>query len=146
MSINYFTENNEERWDGHIYMRNVKDDLDEMELVSPLPCGNALIPAGFRWNGSSSGIFESLLFMRFPKWKHRIASCRHDARCMLAVTKEERLFADKEFKKDVADGGNAWEIFSGYAAVRIGAWFTFNRRLKKARDRRRRLDLGLPFF
>jgi len=78
-----------------------------------------IIPAGFEWDGSSVPlIFQGI----FPRHRHPIASCRHDWRCRNARTKEERLFADKEFEKDV--GKTSWWITKkiGYYGVRIGAF------------------------
>ena len=121
--LDYFKEDNLDGWDGHIYMTNVregeKDVLDYLELHVALPCGDALIPIGFRWNGASVGPLRRY----FPKWKHPIATCRHDIRCELAVTAEERKFADKQFKKDVGHGGTWWEKQKGYYGVRVGAWW-----------------------
>jgi hypothetical protein len=108
-------------WDGHIAMQNVIENgkvvKDWMELTKPLPCGDELLPIKFKWNGASVG---PLRFV-FPKWKHPVATGRHDARCGAALTWEERLFADKEFKEDVRTNGSWWEIHAGYAAVRAGA-------------------------
>lgn len=76
------------------------------------------IPMGFEWDGSSVPfIFQGF----FPRHKHPIASCRHDWRCKKAKTKEERLFADREFKKDVET--TSWKItaLAAYVFVRIGS-------------------------
>lgn len=110
------------KWDGHIYMRDVKG-TEKMELVEPLPCGDAWIPAGYRWNGASSGLMRSVPILNFPKWKHPIATCRHDWRCERAVTATDREIADKLFRRDVKKDGTSWEKLKGYAGVRIGAWW-----------------------
>ena len=107
-----------------IYMRNVPGRPLNRALTQPLECMSISgemeeIPAGFEWNGSSvPWIFQGF----FPRHNHPIASCRHDWRCLHALTGEERLFADQEFKKDV--GLTSWKITAlvGYAGVRIGAW------------------------
>jgi hypothetical protein len=112
-----------EGWDGRIYLRSVIENLDWMELTEPLPCGNGLILPGFVYNGASSGIFAKLPILHFPKWKHRIATARHDWRCALAKTRAERLFADQRFKIDTGVGGTRWEQQKGYIGVRIGALF-----------------------
>lgn len=112
-------------WDGHIKMQNVLNDdgstrLDYRELIGELPCGDEKIPIKRVWNGAT---VKGILRWLFPKWKHPIATCRHDERCDAAVTKEERKFADKEFKAGVKRGGTKWEEHGGYVAVRLGAWW-----------------------
>jgi len=104
-------------WDGLLYTRTVKGKPDRRQLTKPLPCGNALIPVGFIWNGASSGLLRGI----FPKWRNPIASCRHDYRCTYATCEAERAFADKMFKQDVAR--TSWWITAlvGYIGVRIGA-------------------------
>lgn len=126
---NWFTENDLTGWDRRIDMRSIIGELDKMELTQPLPCGNGKIPPGFVWNGSGAEDYTLTQkfvawFVRktFPKWKHPIASCRHDWRCMHATNDEERLFADKEFRNDVSKGGTKWECFIGYLGVRAGAY------------------------
>lgn len=114
-------------WDGHIKMQNVIEDdgtkvFDWMELLAELPCGDEMLPVKFRWNGASVGLIRRMFFLHFPKWKHPIATARHDARCHAATTVEERKFADKKFKEDVSVGGTKFEVFKGYWGVRIGAW------------------------
>ena len=107
-----------------IYMRNVPGRHLNRALTRPLDCLSMSgeveeIPAGFEWDGSSVPfVFQGL----FPRHNHPIASCRHDFRCKYAKTKAERLFADKEFKRDV--GSTSWKITAWcmYAGVRIGDW------------------------
>jgi len=123
MAVDYFTEDNETGWDGRIYMRSIPDKLDVLELTAPLPCGDGFVPEGFRWDGSSAGPLRKLTLFGFPKWRHPIASCRHDWRCLHAASAAQRKFADKQFKKDVANGGTKWETCKGYIGVRIGAFF-----------------------
>lgn len=107
-----------------IYMRTVPGKPHHRKLTAPLKYVKfggdvGLIPAGFEWDGSSvPWVFQRI----FPKWRHPIASCRHDWRCRKAQTPEERLFADKEFERDV--GRTSWWITKklGYIGVRIGAY------------------------
>jgi hypothetical protein len=107
-----------------IHMRNVPVSPKHRALDLPLPYKKmdgtmGLIPADFEWDGSSvPWIFQGF----FPRHRHPIASCRHDWRCRNARTKEDRLFADKEFERDV--GTTSWWITKklGYAGVRIGAF------------------------
>ncbi|MCD6526138.1 MAG: hypothetical protein J7K75_03995 [Desulfuromonas sp.] len=120
---NWFMCNKLEGWDGRIYMRSVPGQLDVLELTQPLPCGDGKIEAGYRWNGASVGPLRKVPMLGFPKWKHPIATCRHDWRCEQAKTEEERLFADQEFMVDVGRGGTAWEQMKGYFGVRLGAFF-----------------------
>jgi len=121
---NYFKEEGDTPgWDGRIHMQSVPNKLNWLELSRPLPCGDSYIPANFRWNGASSGLFEKLIILNFPKWKHPIASCRHDWRCLKARTKKERAIADKLFYNDIGEGGTKWEQIKGYIGVRIGAFF-----------------------
>jgi hypothetical protein len=105
-------------------MRNVPGKAHNRALTAPLKYvkfggGTGLIPAGFEWDGSSvPWVFQQV----FPRHRHPIASCRHDYRCRKAKTPEERLFADKEFERDV--GRTSWWITKkvGYLGVRIGAY------------------------
>ena len=109
-----------------IHMSNVPAMGDGWRvLLAPLPCtmwpgwdGPGEVPEGYKWNGHSSGILSPL----FPRWNHPIASCRHDWRCSVARTREERKWADREFRKDV--GATSWWITAqiGYIGVRIGAF------------------------
>lgn len=133
MKTNYFIDETPEvleGWDGKITMDSVPGRLDYMELGFPLPCGNDYIPIGFQWNGASVGPLRSLPFIGFPKWKHPIATCRHDWRCGLARNRKERKIADMLFKRDIRLGQEDkkmitwWEQFKGYFGVRIGALFT----------------------
>ena len=119
----YFLENELGGWDGKLYCRTVPGGEDVRQLTEELPCGVGVIPVGFIWNGATVGILRYAGFLAFPKWKHPIATCRHDWRCSLAETKEERAFADDEFQKDVARTGTRWECIKGYIGVRIGTLF-----------------------
>ena len=133
--MNYFqpqTKEVLEGWDGRIYLCSVPDLLDWMELAKPLPCGDGFIPAGYRYNGASSGIFQYVPIFDFPKWRHPMATCRHDWRCDQAKTKEERRIADELFRIDVGLGQTNkvrgwWEQTKGYVGVRVGAMFTKQR-------------------
>ncbi|MCF6265245.1 MAG: hypothetical protein L3J57_01715 [Desulfuromusa sp.] len=120
---NFFIDDIETGWDGRIYMRSVPGKLDVLELTRPLPCGNGLVPAGYQWNGASSGILRNLPIVNFPKWKHPIATCRHDWRCAHTKTKKQRKIADQMFRADVGQGGTRWEQIKGYLGVRLGALF-----------------------
>ena len=108
-----------------IYMRNVPGKPNNRALTKPLYCqrfdgSHGSIPTGFEWDGSSVPfLFQGI----FPRHRHPIASCRHDYRCGIAKTKDERKWADKEFEKDV--GKTSWWITKkvGYLGVRIGAFF-----------------------
>lgn len=121
MIQNFFTENILEGWDCRLYENTIVGKPDHRQLSKPLPCGNSVVPVGFVWNGASVGALRYAGFLAFPKWKHPIATCRHDWRCGLAKTKKERRFADEEFQRDVARTGTRWERIKGYAGVRIGA-------------------------
>lgn len=108
-----------------IHMRNVEGDPKARALDAPLPYIQQdgtwkEIEVGFTWDGSSvPRIFQGF----FPRHRHPIASCRHDKRCEEATCKEDRAFADAQFKIDVAT--TSWRITStlGYIGVRIGAFF-----------------------
>ena len=105
-----------------IDMQNVPGDPKLRRLTKPLPCKNmdgtmGEIPSPFIWNGASSGFFKWF----FPRHNHPIATCRHDYRCEKAKTKEERKFADDQFKIDVGKTSGWWTQTKGYVGVRIGA-------------------------
>ncbi len=104
-----------------IYMRNVPGKPNWRALTAPLRLNRfgAEVPAGFEWDGSTSGIFRGI----FPKWRHPIARCRHAWRCKHARNGAERKEADKCFREDV--GATSWWITkqAGYVGVRLGALF-----------------------
>jgi len=108
-----------------IYMKSVRGKPTHRALCSPLAYKKVngsigAIPAGFEWDGSSVPLpFQGI----FPRHRHPVASCRHDWRCKHAKNDEDRLWADKEFKKDV--GVTSWLIteWIGYGGVRVGAFF-----------------------
>lgn len=125
-------------WDRTTAIESLPDCLDWMVVVKPLPCGDGYIQPGFQYNGASVGWFRYVPFFGFPKWRHPIATARHDFRCGLMTllhevgtisTKEAqhlRRIADELFKKDIALGQtNAvrswWEQTKGYIGVRVGA-------------------------
>ena len=115
-------------WDGQIYMRSVKGQLDWMELTQVLPCGDDFIPVEYKWNGASVGPIRSVPIIGFPKWRHPIATCRHDYRCQHAQTKEQRKISDELFRDDIALGQTNklkswWEETKGFFGVRVGALF-----------------------
>lgn len=108
----------------YIYMRNVAELPLHRALTEPLKCntwdGETEIPKHFCWDGSSvPWILQGL----FPRHRHPIASCSHDFLCKRAKNKQQRLWADKEFKRLVAT--TSWWITAeiGYLGVRIGALF-----------------------
>jgi len=108
-----------------IYMRNVPGHPELLALTAPLYCKNfdgsdGYVPFDFPWNGNSTP-FGFKWFI--PRKEHPIASCRHDWRCKNAKTKEERLFADQEYKKDISTTANSFVSNVGYIGVRIGAVF-----------------------
>lgn len=103
-----------------IWMKST-DQVNIFELTKPLSCGTGFIPVGFRWNGASVNVVIRGLF---PRWKHPIASCRHDYRCGLAKgNKALRKKADVLFKQDTGVKGNKFEQVIGYWGVRCGAFF-----------------------
>jgi hypothetical protein len=113
-----------------IYMSNVegKGKHNHRALTRALPyrklnaetgeITNAFVERKFVWNGSSVPFGFNAMF---PRHRHPVASCRHDKRCGEAKTKEERKFADEEFKSDVST--TSWKVTSwfGYLGVRAGA-------------------------
>lgn len=110
--------------DDILYMRTIVERPENRVLTRDHYCpgmdgAQDVIPRDFEWDGSSSGLFSPI----FPKWRHPIASCRHDWRCRRAVNAEQRKWADEEFRKDV--GETSWWITKqiGYLGVRIGAMF-----------------------
>jgi len=107
-----------------IYMRNVPGYPDYRALTSPLYCKNmdgsdGFVPIDFVWNGNSTPFGLRWIV---PKQDHPIASCRHDYRCENAKSKEERKFADDEYKKDIRTTATWLETQLGYAGVRIGSF------------------------
>ena len=106
-----------------VYMRTVPGNPLHRALTWPLSCQKIDgtwedIPVDFESDGSSvPWVFQGF----FPRHRHPIAFFRHDWRCRQAKTPEERLFADKEFKKDVRK--TSWWITTqaGYIGVRSGA-------------------------
>ena len=112
------------RNDDILYMRTVLPRPLNRVLTMPHYCpgidgGQDIIPAGFEWDGASSG----LLAPGFPRHNHPIASCRHDWRCSNARNAAERKWADEQFREDV--GETSWWVTKqvGYIGVRIGAMF-----------------------
>jgi hypothetical protein len=108
-----------------VYMRTVEGKPLYRALTQPLAyvdmdVGLRIIPIGFESDGSS---VPEILRGVFPRHRHPVAFFRHDWRCMMARTPEERKFADKEFEIDV--GKTSWWITKkiGYVGVRIGAIF-----------------------
>ena len=110
--------------DTIVYMRTIPGKPLHRRLTVPLlyvsrDGSKGLIPAGFESDGSSTPwIFQGL----FPRHRHPVAFFRHDWRCREAKTKADRLFADRQFQKDV--GRTSWRVTAllGYAGVRAGAW------------------------
>lgn len=106
-----------------MHMRTVPEKGDGWRaLDKPIPCRMfngtiGAIPKDFHWDGNSSGLLAPL----FPQWNHPRASATHDYLCSLAKNPEERLFADREFRRLV--GTTSWPVTAwlGYAGVRVGA-------------------------
>lgn len=143
---NYFTKETDEvleGWDGRISMDSIPGCLDWKEVTEPLPCGEGYINPPFRFDGSSSSIFRFLI----PKWRHPIASARHDFRCSLLrdmVTEgmpmkqaqKLRQIADKLFRDDLTIGQQTkwrskFESLAGYYGVRIGAMLRIGFRTRR---------------
>lgn len=125
-------------WDGAIGLDSVPGELDWMYITKPLPCGDSFINPVYKYNGASVGPLRSIPIFSFPKWRHPIATGRHDFLCELIsillslglISKKEakrlRKIADKKFKHDVGTGQKNkyrgwWEQTKGYIGVRIGA-------------------------
>jgi hypothetical protein len=109
-----------------IYMKTIHNNPRLRELTKPLQCPLfndeiiIQIPIGFKWNGASIGPFDFI----FHRWKFPIETCRHDFLCELAKNKNERLYADKLFKKDILEiSKSKLDSIIGYIFVRIGAFF-----------------------
>jgi len=108
-----------------VYMHTVEERPLARVLDKPLPCKmfdrrEGEVYVGFESDGSSvPEIFRGL----FPRHRHPVAFFRHDYRCRIARSWTERLWADREFEKDV--GTTSWWITKkiGYIGVRIGALF-----------------------
>jgi hypothetical protein len=107
------------KWNHILQMETIPGKTDYRKAINQIPVGKTNSPDNFIWNGASVGPLRSL----FPKWKHPIATLRHDLRCEYARNKEERKFADAQFKKDVGRTGNWYERNIGYIGVRLGAIF-----------------------
>lgn len=134
--INYFQDETPDvlrDWDKKIHLESVPGELDWMRLTKPLPCGNGYIPKGFKYNGATVGPLRRIPILGFPKWKHPIATGRHDFRCGLANSYEKRLLADKLFFKDIGRYRTSnlsriqklilvGEQYRGYVGVRVGAY------------------------
>jgi len=105
------------QWNGAIVSRVEPYDIDMMVLLAPIPCGDHWIPALYKWNGASVGPLRWL----FPKWKHPVATCRHDYRCQKAKYWYQRKIADVLFYRDVGVRGTKYEQIIGYTGVRLGA-------------------------
>ena len=129
--IDYFVENHDPAWwDGELKMSTIAGVPDWRYLTRSVPCGNGLIPIEYNFNGASVGLLRHIPFFGFPKWKHPIATCRHDWRCDIAEQykisnppeyRRLRKIADEMFREDVGKGGTKWEQRKGYVGVRIGA-------------------------
>ena len=125
-------------WDQSATLKTCPNELDFMSVVEPLPCGDNFIPPVYRYDGASSGPLRHVPIFYFPKWRHPIATARHDFRIDLAERllalglidfaeyNRLRLIADQLFKSDIALGQKSkyrskWEQTKGYVGVRIGA-------------------------
>jgi len=125
-------------WDKTIGLESVPGELDWMYITKPLPCGDSYIRPIYKYNGASVGPLRDVPIFGFPKWRHPIATGRHDFLCDLIalllalglISKREakrlRKIADKKFHRDVGLGQTSkmrswWEQTKGYVGVRIGA-------------------------
>lgn len=138
-----------EGWDKSATLKSCPNELDFMLVVEPLPCGDNWIRPVYRYNGASSGPLRYIPLLGFAKWRHPIATGRHDYRIDLAellltlglISFREynhlRLSADRLFKKDIAIGQtnkyrSGWERTKGFVGVRIGAnWRKISRLWRK---------------
>ena len=146
MLVNYFQDETERvlaDWDGTISLRSVPGKLDWKAITEPLPCGDGWILPSFEYDGSSSGIFGFLV----PKWRHPIASGRHDYRNYLlrqmiaeGMSWKEaqvlRKISDQLYRKDILIGQeNKYrakiESFAGYYGTRAGAFLRIGMRPRK---------------
>ena len=144
--VNYFTKEIPEvleGWDGKIHLQSVAGYLDLKEVTERLPCGEGYIEPPFRFDGSSSGIFRFLI----PKWRHPIASVRHDFRCALLRqlvaegmsmrdAQKLRKIADQLYREDLKIGQTSktrslFESTAGYTGVRIGAMLRIGFRTRR---------------
>lgn len=129
--MNYFADDIlPDWWGGELHLSTIKGKLDWRRTLNRLPCGDTFIEAGFVYNGASVGPLRKLPVLGFPKWKHPIATGRHDKRCEIAKLykknnyaeyKKLRKLADKMFKADVGIGGTWFEQQKGYWGVRLGS-------------------------
>lgn len=125
-------------WDKSASLKTDPDELDIMLVAAPLPCGDSFIEPVFRYNGASVGPLRYIPFFGFSKWRHPIATARHDFRIELAellyslglISADEydelRKTADGLFKEDISIGQtnvyrSKWEQTKGYIGVRLGA-------------------------
>ena len=140
--MNIFTKNIiPGNWNGELHVSTIPGKTDWRRTLNEVPIGDTVIAPGFEFNGASVGPLR----FAFPKWKHPIATVRHDKRCNQAALpkaeakkypyfspaakllrkryKMERKFADDQFKIDVGVNGTKWEQRVGFIGVRIGAFF-----------------------
>ena len=136
-------------WDSSADLKTCPNELDYMIVSEPLPCGDNWIQPSYRYNGASSGPLRNVPIFNFPKWRHPIATARHDFRIELAelllslgsISFREynrlRKIADQLFLKDIALGQtnkyrSGWEQTKGYVGVRLGAnWRKVSRLWRK---------------
>ena len=108
-----------------VHMHTDPDDWKARILDKSLPSKNydgsdGAVPVGFRSDGSSVPWIAKGIISRHA---HPIAYFRHDYRCRNAKSWQERLWADREYEKDV--GRTSWWITKklGYAGTTIGSIF-----------------------
>jgi len=106
-----------------VYMHTDPEDWRVRILDKPIPSKNfdgsdGEVPVGFRSDGSSVPWFAQGII---PRHAHPIAYFRHDYRCRNAKSWQERLWADREYGKDVGRT-SPWIVSKiGYAGTAIGS-------------------------
>lgn len=119
-----------------IHMHNVPGDITKRALDAPLECempdGSIdQIPVNFVWDGSSTPTLPLCQFL-IPRHDHPVDSCKHDWRCAKAKNKEERAWADNQYRVGILRTPaknrkqKAWlgvQSVAGFVGVKIGAFF-----------------------
>ena len=111
--------------DDDIYCRRSKSDPGYRVLTRDFHIYGYAIPTGFRWNGASAPKLAQWLVTRFDH--SLMSSCLHDYLCGIAKNPDERLQADRLYKKALVDVEDFSEERAhwAYRGVRVGAaWGT----------------------
>ena len=111
--------------DDVIYCHRVKDEPGYRVLDRDFHIYGYVIPAGFRWNGASAPKAAQFLVARFDH--SLMSSCLHDFLCGKAEKPEERLHADRMYRRALVDveGFSEERAQWAYRGVRLGAkWGT----------------------